>query len=206
MARPRSAGYFRQREKILRAAAQIYFERGFAAGTVSEIARRCHFSKTLVYHYFSTKDEILFEVVRGHTVALVQLVTTVRNAELEARQKLTNLVESYLSYCTRGPVHAVYQRDARWLAKLEHGQIIRQRQNLANGVESILAAVRSSRSAPDQSSGMSAALLLGLLDGVALWHLEENQPLEPAAQAVAGMVLAMASPPIFAPGDFLSPR
>ncbi len=47
------------RQKIVMAALQAFAEKGYASTTVSHIAREAGISKGLIYHYFSSKEEVL---------------------------------------------------------------------------------------------------------------------------------------------------
>src|SRR5947207_15895995 len=50
----------RRRVEILRAAATVFRERGFAAAGMRDIAVAADLSPGNLYHYFAGKDEILF--------------------------------------------------------------------------------------------------------------------------------------------------
>src|ERR687890_716714 len=71
MARPQSPDYDKRREGIVAAAAQLYARRGFQGASVSDLAKACGTSKALIYHYFPSKDDILYEVMAAHLDALV---------------------------------------------------------------------------------------------------------------------------------------
>jgi AcrR family transcriptional regulator len=49
----------RSREAILRAALELFAERGFAGTTVAEVAERAGVSKGLIYAYVESKEELL---------------------------------------------------------------------------------------------------------------------------------------------------
>ena len=53
-----------RREQILKAALKVFALRGFAATKVGDIAKEAHLSHGLVYHYFASKEEMFFELVR----------------------------------------------------------------------------------------------------------------------------------------------
>ena len=53
-----------RREQILKAALKVFALRGFAATKISDIAKAARLSHGLVYHYFSSKEEMFFELVR----------------------------------------------------------------------------------------------------------------------------------------------
>jgi len=50
-------------EAILKAAEQVFGERGFHAATTEMVARRAGVSKGLVFNYFATKDDLLAAIV-----------------------------------------------------------------------------------------------------------------------------------------------
>src|SRR4051794_26776420 len=71
MARPQSPDYDKRREAILGAATRLYATRGFSAASVAELAKACRTSKSLIYHYFPSKDDILYAAMAAHLDALV---------------------------------------------------------------------------------------------------------------------------------------
>jgi AcrR family transcriptional regulator len=54
------------RERILTAAAQVFAEHGYAAGTTNRIAERARISIGSVYQYYPNKDAILLELLTRH--------------------------------------------------------------------------------------------------------------------------------------------
>ncbi|HST36621.1 MAG TPA: TetR/AcrR family transcriptional regulator, partial [Allosphingosinicella sp.] len=72
MARPQSPDYDKRREAILAAAAELYAKKGFSGASVAELARACRSSKSLIYHYFPSKDDVLYAVMADHLDALTE--------------------------------------------------------------------------------------------------------------------------------------
>ncbi|GAA0590599.1 TetR/AcrR family transcriptional regulator [Kutzneria viridogrisea] len=54
------------RQRILAAAAQVFAEHGYAAGTTNRIAERARVSIGSLYQYYPNKDAILVELVSRH--------------------------------------------------------------------------------------------------------------------------------------------
>jgi AcrR family transcriptional regulator len=69
-----------KREAVLRTAVGLFNEKGFHATSIDDVAEALKVTKPTIYHYFSNKDEILFECVRRG-------VESIRDAgvEVEAR-------------------------------------------------------------------------------------------------------------------------
>jgi AcrR family transcriptional regulator len=76
MARPQSPNYDRRREAIVTAAAALYAKKGFPGASVAELAQACGASKSLIYHYFPSKDDILYAVMAEHLDALTEAAET----------------------------------------------------------------------------------------------------------------------------------
>ncbi|MFD8338281.1 TetR/AcrR family transcriptional regulator [Streptomyces solisilvae] len=64
--RPRQVRAERTRERILAAAADVFTEHGYAAGTTNRIAEHARISIGSLYQYFPNKDAILVELLVRH--------------------------------------------------------------------------------------------------------------------------------------------
>jgi AcrR family transcriptional regulator len=62
------------RQRILGAAARVFAEHGYAAGTTNRIAERAGLSIGSLYQYYPNKDAILVELMSAHTEAGVAAV------------------------------------------------------------------------------------------------------------------------------------
>jgi AcrR family transcriptional regulator len=52
-----------RKTKILRQAARIFFENGYSATSMNQIADRCQITKPGLYYHFKSKQELLFSVM-----------------------------------------------------------------------------------------------------------------------------------------------
>ena len=77
MARPKSATHELQREAILNQAAQCFAQRSYLAASMNDIAAACGTSKARLYHYYGSKEAILFDLLDRYTQRL--LATEYRN-------------------------------------------------------------------------------------------------------------------------------
>lgn len=84
-----------KREAVLRAASQIFNEKGFQATTLDEIAASLQVSKPTLYYYVESKDEILFECVRTGLTMLQQAIAEVDAEGGRAIDKLMAAMRKY---------------------------------------------------------------------------------------------------------------
>ncbi len=89
-----------KREAVLRTAAQLFNEKGYAASTLDEVAVRLGVSKPTVYYYVSSKDEILFECVRTGLELLQTAIREVDRAGGRAIDKLIAAMRQYVEIVT----------------------------------------------------------------------------------------------------------
>jgi len=52
-----------KRAHILKTAARVFAETGFARASMSQVARDCGISKANIYHYYDSKDALLFDIL-----------------------------------------------------------------------------------------------------------------------------------------------
>ena len=88
MARTQATDYAERRQAIVEKAAQLYAKKGFDGASLADLARACKTSKSLIYHYFVSKEDILFEVMESHVHALVDAARRVRASNAAAPEKL----------------------------------------------------------------------------------------------------------------------
>src|SRR4051795_2992793 len=96
MARAQAA---EKRRQILDAAVKVFARQGFHACRVSDIADEAGVAYGLVYHYFSSKDEVLDTLFLERWDVLLTTISEVDGRDVPARDKLEAIagfiVDSY---------------------------------------------------------------------------------------------------------------
>jgi AcrR family transcriptional regulator len=64
MSRVRADDYEDKKQAILDAAAELFARAGYANVRMEEIARACGASKSMLYHYFTRKEDVLFAIMK----------------------------------------------------------------------------------------------------------------------------------------------
>lgn len=78
---------FLRREDIIRAAEELFFERGYERVTMDEISRKAEYSKRTVYAYFQSKEQIFHGILFRAFSTLNALI----NRELREKERLNGL-------------------------------------------------------------------------------------------------------------------
>jgi AcrR family transcriptional regulator len=129
MARTRAHDYDQQREKILSHAVVGFANEGYVSASMSSLADVCGVSKASLYHYFETKDAILFGVLDGYTRRLLQLAQelTEQSANQSPAEALRHLLRGIMAeYQTSRDYHLVLLMSPRHLAPAQRIQIFTQ--------------------------------------------------------------------------------
>ena len=81
MARPQAADYEDKRDQIKRRSAKLFAENGFHSSSISDIAAKCSISKSNLYHYFNSKEQILYELLKDHADHLIEISQSIFDKE-----------------------------------------------------------------------------------------------------------------------------
>ncbi|HVV41772.1 MAG TPA: TetR/AcrR family transcriptional regulator [Nitrobacter sp.] len=99
MARTRANDYDKKRLGILSRSARLFAEHGFAGTSITMIADACGVSKALMYHYYDSKDDVLFDILDDHLKHLVAVVEAAADSSADPRDRLiaiaTALLDAY---------------------------------------------------------------------------------------------------------------
>ncbi|TCN47336.1 TetR family transcriptional regulator [Rhodococcus sp. SMB37] len=108
-----------RRQKILAESARLFSERGMSATTIREIADAVGLNSGTLYHYFSSKDAIVSEILRSFLTDLVCNYESVRAEPETARHRLGLMVRVSLEVADQHPYATeIYQNEIENLGAL----------------------------------------------------------------------------------------
>ena len=96
MATPRARRRDRQRDAILRAAARLFRDRGFAETGMRDIADAADLSAANLYHYFDGKHDLLFYCQDRALDRMLAAVETARRTSASAAERLRLVSTAHL--------------------------------------------------------------------------------------------------------------
>lgn len=95
------------RAKLIEAALQLFSTSGYEHATVDDISQAAGYSKGAYYFHFSTKDDILLELMRIWTEGRNQVIARELAEGGDARSVLRNLLAGFFSYADAPQWYAV---------------------------------------------------------------------------------------------------
>lgn len=142
MARPQSPDYDKRRDSIVRAAARLYARRGFQGASVADLAAACESSKSLIYHYFPSKDDILHAVMAAHLDALVDAADDSMHAGA-AEERLRALTLAFMRlYADAQDSHKVLLNELDNLPAGRRSEVVRKQRRIIAVVETLVREIR----------------------------------------------------------------
>jgi AcrR family transcriptional regulator len=92
-----------KRRLLLDAAVRVFARKGYHAARVGDIAEEAGVAYGLLYHYFSSKEEVLRDVFRETWRALIATIESVERAGDSPREQLRKVAEILLRSWRREP-------------------------------------------------------------------------------------------------------
>ncbi len=96
MARTRAKDYDDKRQAMLHQAASVFARDGYDRASMSGLAAECGVSKALLYHYYASKEALLFDIINSHLEELVDAVDAADDPGLPPQERLERLVAALL--------------------------------------------------------------------------------------------------------------
>lgn len=181
MARPRADTYDETRRGILEKSAGAFARRGYANTTINDLAEANGISRGLLYHYFSSKEALLHEMLTTHLDYLLEELTGAAGGDdpLEDRFRRTVGVFVRINAETRD-LQIVLLHDLQNLAEAERAEIVGKQDQILDVIAGLVGAL-----VPDRDRATSKArtmMLIGMINYTYLWYDPEG-PVGPGAYA-----------------------
>jgi AcrR family transcriptional regulator len=161
MARTLAPDHHLQREEILERAAQAFAAHGYPGTSMNDLARGCGTSKARLYHYYASKEAILFDLLDRYTRSLIAIAS--EEATLEGL--ITAFLQEYEHSQTR---HIALLNDVKYLAEPQRQAILDAQRRV---VDLFAQAIQQRYPASVDSGNRSALtmLLFGMINWTFTW-------------------------------------
>ena len=92
MARTRATDFEEKRRGLLDNAAAVFAEQGMEKASMSQIASFCAVSKSLLYHYYPSKDALIYAIIITHLEELDEAIEAADDPNEAPEKRLRRLV------------------------------------------------------------------------------------------------------------------
>ena len=159
------------RDQILRAAADLFRERGSPASTVDLIATRLGMSKASLYTHFRAKEEMLAAISRETIEAFTRDLSLVLASRLPAEDKLRRVIRQHVQFviANRSFLTVFFGEEANLPARFARA-LAAQKDRYDKGVERIVQEGIRSGVFRDVPARLVVFGLLGMMNWVHKWY------------------------------------
>ena len=179
MARTQAPDFEQRRDAILENAARLYAERGFLGASIADLAAACKTSKSLIYHYYPSKEDILFDVMHSHVRALLDAAERVAAEPGPPAARLHALTQAFMRlYVGAAARHKVLLNELARLAPRQREVIVKIQRRLIDIVQEMLVEIRPELGKRAALKRPAAMLYFGMINWTHTW-LDPRGAVEP---------------------------
>ncbi|MEQ1617640.1 MAG: TetR/AcrR family transcriptional regulator [Terricaulis sp.] len=191
MARTQAANYDLRREAIVAIAAALFARDGFSGASLADIAKRGKTSKSLLYHYFPSKEDILYEVMISHVRALEAAARAVAATSAAPERKLRELAHRFMAlYVGAADRHKVLLNELDRLPPKRRAEIVAVQRGLIEIVRKLMIEIEPSLKKKSGQGFAAAMLFFGMINWTHTWFDPKGAVSAGAlAEMAAGLVL-----------------
>ncbi|WP_419755967.1 TetR/AcrR family transcriptional regulator [Brevundimonas sp.] len=171
MARTQALDYDKRRLAIMETAASLYASHGFLGTSVAQIADACKTSKSLLYHYYPSKEDILFDVMDSHVLSLIEATREIDALEATAPEKIRRLADALMEIYVGAQAHQkVLLNELANLAEDRRATIVTHQRELLALVDGLVLALRPDLTKAKAERRALVMLFFGMLNWTHTWY------------------------------------
>ena len=177
MARTRAADFADKQADILAHAATVFAELGMEKASMAQVAASCGVSKALLYHYYPSKDALIFAIIDTHLEHLEEAVSRADDASLAPEARLEKLVAAVLeTYRGADDAHKVQLNAGAALSEDQRAAIRDREKRIVRRFSRVLALINPAIAAPGAHLATPVTMsLFGMLNWVYTWFKDDGQ-------------------------------
>ncbi len=157
------------RQTILRAAAGVFRDRGFAATGMREIAEAADLSPANLYYYFGSKHQLLY-FCQDHSADRMLEATRARNGDADPAERLRRVIAAHLTCMLDELDGAAAHTEVDALPPALRRRIVAKRDRYEQAVRRIIAAGVRSGAFVKCDPALVTRAILGALNWTAKWY------------------------------------
>jgi AcrR family transcriptional regulator len=174
LARTRASDFEEKQHGILMSAAAVFAGQGMEKASMAQVARHSNVSKALLYHYYPSKDVLIFAIIHTHLVELEASLTAAMDSTLSPEDQLRVLVWVVLQqYRGADDAHKVQLNGTTALSEQQQNEIRLVERRIVRQFASVLGRINPNLSNPERPLLMPVTMsLFGIMNWVYMWFRE----------------------------------
>ncbi|MCX8117161.1 MAG: TetR/AcrR family transcriptional regulator [Desulfobacterota bacterium] len=180
-----------KKEKIAKAAARLFNEKGYLETSMDDISIAAHLSKGGIYHYFSSKDEILFFIASKFMDLLLRGLEDELNRFEDPSERLKYFISRHITFYTRYLSEAKTVIHEAHLLPAEYFKVIAEKERQYHRIVSqVLYALFEGRIEKERLKAL-AFILFGTCNGIYYWYHPKGPIVPEELSEMIGTILCV---------------
>ncbi len=162
---------------ILIRAAQLFANEGFDRASVSSIAKACNISKANIYHYYKSKDDILFDILDNYLSSLRYRICDMKLSDLSPEEQFkATIVEILMAYRGADNEHRLQSETLKRLSKNQQDILNDHQRALVQHTSHLVEAIAPAVFSNDQDKLRATTMsLFGMLNWFYMWNAKAGK-------------------------------
>jgi len=171
MARTRSENYDGIHRSILNAASGLFAKQGYMRSSIAELADACGLSRGALYHYFTSKEAILFAILDAHVHQMIADVEVAIAGASTTPEQFRAAIRAIVALNARSSnEQRVILNDLSLLAEDEQKTIIALERQLVDMVTDLLIRLDKQGKIVKRTRKIYTMMLFGILNFSHTWY------------------------------------
>lgn len=163
-----------KRYAVLKAASRAFAQRGYFQTSLADIAKEFNLNKATLYHYFKSKEEILFEI-HVHAIASITDDESMRESAGSGRERLIDFIDRYVDMLIDDFGACLVLTDIKPLEKASYDQCVAGRRRIDALLRNILREGMDDGSIAAADPKTTASFIFGALNWICHWYHSEGE-------------------------------
>ncbi len=176
MARTRSANFEGIQLGILKKAARLFATHGYERTSIGDLVKACDLSRGAIYHYFESKEAILFAMMDSLVRDLLETLTEAAAQEGEPVERLQRIIAAFVESNARSPdEQTILLNDLGALSRAEQKQIHAVEKQIVDLVGGAIVAADARGLVTPKTRKVYTMMLFGMINYTYTWYDAKGQ-------------------------------
>jgi AcrR family transcriptional regulator len=171
MARTRSENYDEIQRGILNAACALFARQGYMRASIADLADACQISRGALYHYFDSKEAILFAILDAHVRQMISDVEAAMASQSTTLDRFRAAMRAIVELNARSTnEQRVILNDLSFLSETEQTAIKALERQLVDTISDLLIRLDTEGKIVKRSKRVYTMMLFGMLNFSHTWY------------------------------------
>ena len=171
MTRVRAGDYEAKKQVILEKAAALIARKGFDQATMLDVANACGTSKSHIYHYFPSKEDLLYAIVHDHITRQAADLGRIVEQPIPPDERFMQFVDSFVRGAAKErDEHIMLMKDLKYLPRAQLQEVRALEVRMTELLEGLLAEMNPELMDTQHVRKPYALLLYGMMIWTFSWY------------------------------------